>query len=110
MLRRKRESVAPVLIDGTTGVPGQNSAVSFSIGPTTSERSGEGGLAAGTLTRVTVMAGLPRALTMDCWTSSNDSPGSTRQFTVAVAVCGSAFVACPPSRRVATQVVRMMEL
>jgi len=61
MFCKNRESVAPVLIGGTTGVPGQNSAVSFRIDRTTSERSGEGGLATGELTRVTVMAGLPRA-------------------------------------------------
>ena len=37
-------------------------------------------------------------------------PGMIRQFTVAFAVCGSAFSACPPCSIVATQVVRSSAL
>ena len=36
-------------------------------------------------------------------------PGKIRQFTLAVARWGNALLACPPSNRVATQVVRMIE-
>ena len=43
-------------------------------------------------------------------TSSTDSSGMIRQFTVARAVCGKAFSACPASSRVATQVVRICAL
>ena len=39
-------------------------------------------------------------------TSSTVSSGSTRQFTLAAASCGNAFLACPPSSWVATHVVR----
>ena len=39
-------------------------------------------------------------------TYSTESSGRTRQFTLAAASCGSAFLACPPSISVATQVVR----
>src|ERR1051325_8436903 len=42
--------------------------------------------------------------------SSSDDVGTIRQFTFAVADCGSALYACPPRSRVATQVVRSMEL
>ena len=36
--------------------------------------------------------------------------GTMRQFTFAVADCGSALYACPPASRVATHVVRSIEL
>jgi len=42
-LRRYRPSVAPVSMDGTTGAPGKNVALTCSIGPMTSGTSGEGG-------------------------------------------------------------------
>jgi hypothetical protein len=42
--------------------------------------------------------------------SSMVSPGAMRQLTSAVARCGRAFCACPPSINVATQVVRSVEL
>src|SRR5437773_615135 len=52
-LRRKRLSVAPVLIDGTTGTPGNLSSVRPSMTFITSGRSGEGGLASGGLLALT---------------------------------------------------------
>ena len=59
---------------------------------------------------VTVIASLPRMATSVRRASSRVSSGSTRQLTTAVAVCGSALLACPASSRVATHVVLMREL
>ena len=42
--------------------------------------------------------------------SSEECPGRIRQFTLACARCGRALLACPASRRVATQVVCNVEL
>src|SRR6185312_10349019 len=56
--------------------------------------------------RLTLTAG---SATRSCsfWrTLSGDTPGKMRQFTLARARCGSAFVAWPPSSIVATHVVR----
>ena len=68
---------------------------------------------------VPFLADLMRHLEIDCeldfmavssYGSSTDSSGMTRQFTVARAVCGNAFSACPASSMVATQVVRIWAL
>src|SRR5205809_7428850 len=59
-LRRKRLSVAPVLIDGTTGTPGNLSSVRPSTTFITSARSGEGGLASGGLVALTSTFGPAR--------------------------------------------------
>jgi hypothetical protein len=42
--------------------------------------------------------------------SSGECPGKMRQLTMACAVCGSALLAWPAVRRVATQVVRKLAL
>src|SRR6185436_18920704 len=42
-------------------------------------------------------------------TSAELDVGTIRQFTLAVADCGSALYACPPMSRVATQVVRNID-
>src|SRR3954468_15361332 len=42
-------------------------------------------------------------------TSAELDVGTMRQFTLADADCGSALYACPPARRVATQVVRSID-
>ena len=48
------------------------------------------------------------AMLASVWrTSSIFTPGKMRQFTLATALCGKAFWACPPSSMVATQVVRV---
>src|SRR5438128_12557625 len=98
---RNLESVAPVDIVGTTGTPGHISAVTFSTAPRISGVSGDAGLGKKRLIGVTVMVSLASTLTIVAWISSGDSPGSTRQLTTARAVCGSALLAWPPSRRVA---------
>ena len=76
----------------------------------TSGRRGEGPLLPGT--SVTVIAILSSAITRASVfsTSAGDSFGSTRQFTVARADCGSAFSACPALTIVATHVVRSCAL
>ena len=43
-------------------------------------------------------------------TDAGDTPGRMRQLTLALAICGSALVAWPPSSLVATQVVRIIAL
>ena len=100
-------SVAPACRMGSTGTPGQNSAVSFSMGAMTSGVSG-GGDAVGprvsgeeilTIGSATNSSSLAR-------TVSVVTPGKMRQLIFARARCGSAFVACPASSMVATQVVR----
>ncbi|SKV58665.1 Uncharacterised protein [Mycobacteroides abscessus subsp. abscessus] len=52
------------------------------------------------------------ALTMASWAPccTEPGPGSIRQFTLAVARCGNALLACPPSIFVGTQVVRNIAL
>ena len=108
--RRYLLSVAPVPIVGITATFGpKTSRVTFSIGPMTSGESGDGAACsiAGpreTLTPVSLIA------VMSCArTSAGSWPGAMRQFTFAVAVCGSALRAWPPLSIVATQVVRSIE-
>src|SRR5437870_13176565 len=104
--RRYEPSVAPVDITGTTGTPGHIWFVSCSIAASTSARIGDGLLAVASPIGVTeILESSKTRISVDL-TSAGDSPGSNRQFTMARAVCGNALSACPPSRRVATHVVR----
>jgi len=109
-------SDAPVSISGKTGIPGHISPATCLNGCITSCRTGGGGsaLVSGASasafpvfgsTYATLTFGSPKMRTNSCRTSSRECPGSIRQFTFACAVCGSALFACPPFRRVATQVV-----
>jgi hypothetical protein len=92
---------------GTTGTPGQNSAVSFSIGAIIAGVSG-GGAAVGPRVSsvVTLTSGSATSSSSFARTVSAGVPGKMRQFTVARARCGSAFEAWPASSSVATHVVR----
>src|SRR5499426_3917038 len=109
-LRKYRLSVAPVLITGTTGTPGHICSVTVSIGFITSAESGEGGLGLGSLIGVIVTRLSLMTLTKVSRVCSAVSVGRMRQLTVARAVCGNAFSACPASSIVATQVVRIVAL
>src|SRR3954469_6820672 len=108
-LRRYRPSVAPVLITGTTTTPGNIALVNDSTLFMTSGRSGDGGLGLASLSNVTTTFGSAIVSTMVLRTDSGATPGRMRQFTLAVAICGSALFAWPPASRVATQVVRITE-
>src|SRR6266403_5802766 len=108
--RRYLESVAPVDIVGTTGTPGHSACVTRSTALMISGVRGDGGLGKNLLVGVTLILSFASART-SCWrTSSSVSFGSTRQFTTARAVCGSALSAWPPSSLVGTHVVRSCEL
>src|SRR5438876_4187723 len=109
-VRRNRESVAPVDIEGITGTPGHIAAVTDSTARITSGVSGDAGLGKNRFIGVTVILSLASAPMSVRRTSSSDSPGSTRQLTTALAVWGSALLAWPPSSRVATHVVRSRAL
>jgi len=106
----KRPSVAPVLIVGTSGTPGQSSALTFSAGPRISRVSGGGGERTAWCVGVSLILSSASTRTSVRVTSSTGSPGRMRQFTIARARCGSAFVAWPASTIVATQVVRTVAL
>jgi hypothetical protein len=107
---QKLLSVAPELMVGITGMPGQNSATSFSIGRISCGSNGDGALVVDLVVGVTLICSSASTRTNVWRTSSIGSPGSTRQLTVARAVCGSALSACPASSLVATQVVRSCAL
>src|SRR5438034_709417 len=84
--RRYRLSLAPVAINGITGTPGQNSFVTFSIGPMTAASSGEGGLGFGRSIHVTSIPGSFRTFISVPRTSSAEAAGSTRHRAVAASV------------------------
>ncbi|MCY1522523.1 hypothetical protein D9M68_573810 [compost metagenome] len=109
-LRKKRLSVAPVLMAGTTGTPGHICCVSVSTVFTRSPFSGEAGLRSGLPMLRTTILSLPTAWVSRRSTSSGSSCGRMRQLTVALADCGSAFSAWPACTIVATQVVRSCAL
>src|SRR4029079_16789067 len=88
------------------GMPGQNRAVNASIADVTSALGCDGGLKVYSVARVTDTCGSATTRVSAFCTSSTDSPGSTRQLTVARADCGNALTAWPPSNIVATHVVR----
>src|SRR4051812_36809111 len=102
-LRRYSPSVAPVAITGTTTTPGHIASVIDSIGRISSGNSGEGALGFASSMNDTATLGSATTSASFSLTAAGDSPGRIRQFTVAVAVCGSALLAWPPSTRVATQ-------
>src|SRR5690348_9536269 len=95
-VRRNRESVAPVDIVGTTGRPGHIVADTVSTARITSGVSADAGLGKNRFVGVTVILSLASAPMSVRRTSSSDSPGSTRQLTIALAVWGNALVAWPP--------------
>src|SRR5260370_7843544 len=105
-------SVEPVDIVPTRGTPGQALLKTFSMACVSSGRSGEGGTGTtGTTfpsgarcgTMVTLTLGSLATFSSVLWTTSGSSPGKMRQLTLARAVCGSAFGACPPESMVPPQ-------
>src|SRR5258708_22000745 len=92
-LRTKSPSLAPVDISGTMAIGDQTALVAASIAENTSGRSGDGGdgftVSAGTT--FTLVSAMTRASVRS--TAAASSPGSIRQFTVALALAGSAFSA-----------------
>src|SRR6266404_1799985 len=104
---------------GTTGTLGQKWCTVFSSACTTSGNNGDGGtetcgtrapLASLTGTILTVTFGSAATFSRVLRTASGSSPGKMRQFTLARAIWGRAFGACPPASKVATQVVCSKEL
>ena len=95
-----------------TGMTGmcQSRVVTRSIALMTSGWSAASGLGVAAVTTVTLTAVSSTTLTRVLCTSSQGVPGSIRQLTVALALCGSAFSACPPASSVATHVVRSWAL
>ena len=69
---------------------------------------GGAGLKTGLFMGVIRILSSARIRTSVLCTSSTDSSGRMRQLMMAPAFWGSAFVACPPSSIVATQVVRII--
>src|SRR4051812_46394456 len=96
---------------GRKGTPGKYFATRRSAGPIIFASSG-GGTAIGRRrpTIVTVTLGSAIARMSAALVVSASSPGTIRQLIVALARCGKALGACPPSNIVATQVVRNIEL
>jgi hypothetical protein len=94
---------------GTTTAPGYISLVSDSTTFITSGRSGDGLLGLASPTNEILICGSATISISLSRTDAGDTPGRMRQFTFAVASCGSALLAWPPARRVATQVVRIIE-
>src|SRR6185437_9766264 len=100
-------SVAAASNIGSTGTPGQNSAVSFSIGSITAGVNGGGGDVGPRVSSVaTLISGSATSSSSFARTASVGTPGKIRQLTIARARCGNALVAWPASSMVATQVVR----
>src|ERR1700753_2734932 len=105
---------------GVTGVPGQIAFTSLRIGSKTSGNGGGGTIAlrSGAVSETTPVSatyftesfGSSKSLMSSLRISSGECPGKMRQFTLACAVCGSALLAWPPERRVATHVVLKLEL
>ncbi len=77
---------------------------------TISGRSGEIGLVSRAVDAFTEIAGSASTLMTASVTSLTVSSGSSRQFTFAVARCGSALCAWPADTIVATHVVRRSAL
>src|SRR4051812_24655167 len=101
-----RQSVAPDDMVGITATPGNMSALTAWIGPITAFDSGGGapGVSGGDWNSILTPGSLT-ALSSAWRISSGGWPGNMRQFTLAVARCGSAFGAWPPLICVATQFV-----
>ena len=93
-------------IVGITGTPGHSSALTASMGPITSGRSGEAGAVASP-SRVSVTFSLGPAISVSLRvTKPRSSSGNIRQLTLALALCASALGAWPAFSIVATHVVR----
>src|SRR3569623_1150128 len=106
---KKIPSVAPVDIDGSIGTPGKYLSATLFIGPTILGSS-FGGMPIGRIGVLTVTVTLGPASSLSLASvPSTLSPGKIRQLMLAVALCGSAFSACPALSRVATHVVRSVE-
>src|SRR5215203_1513148 len=104
--RRYNPSVPPITIIGTAGTPGQSDVVTAVMADMRSSRRGEGGPLWGVpSTVITIAVSAMIRWSVDV-TDATDSSGNTRQLTFAVAICGRAFLAWPPSSCVATHVVR----
>src|SRR5690242_21921127 len=97
-------------MNGITGTSLNICLVSVLIGSINSGMSGDGVVGSIFSDGDTTMPVSASTRMIVLRTESIGTFGNTRQFTSAVAVCGSALSACPPERRVATQVVRRMEL
>src|SRR5438874_6110005 len=108
--RRYNPSVAPVPIIGTTTTPGHMVFVTDSIAPITSGVNGDAALGFASSTKATVIFGSANTFVSVSLIAAGGSPGRMRQLTFAVAVCGSAFGACPPLSIVGTHVVRISAL
>src|SRR5262252_7499661 len=91
--RRKRASVAPVLIAGTTRTPGNISFMSISTAANTSGRSGDGWLSVALFTNDTLICGSANTPIRVSRTDAGDTPGRMRQLTLAVARWGNALLA-----------------
>ena len=95
---------------GWIGTPGHSSAASRATACITSGCGGEGGAAIGRPLGVIVTLSSAMTRARMRAVSSTGSSGRMRQFTVARAICGSAFSTVPASSSVATQVVRICAL
>src|SRR5947207_11913842 len=95
---------------GTIGSGPQTDFTDAAIAAKRSGRSGEAGLgtAVSAAARCTDVSLATRTIVRSI--DAGSSPGRRRQLTVALAVCGSALSACPPSSFVATHVVRISAL
>ena len=105
--------MAPVSMWGMMGTAGALPHTAFaaaSIADKGSGASGDGGLGVGVPIGATTICGSARTRTSVCCTAAASSIGRIRQLTVACAVCGSAFSACPACSIVATHVVRRRAL
>jgi hypothetical protein len=103
-----RPSVAPVAMVGMSGTPGQSFAATVRMGPVMASVSAGGVDTSAVPTGVILRPGSASKRVSDACTSAMGTPGSIRQFTVAVARWGRAFGAWPPLTCVGTQVVRNM--
>src|SRR6185437_3458842 len=101
-------SEAPADMPGTTSTPGKRWWMVAATAFITSGRRGEAGLSTGGGGFTSIFTeGSAIALASVACTAATCTPGKIRQLMFAVARCGNAFNACPPSSIVATQVVRI---
>src|ERR1041384_4865850 len=87
-VRRKRPSVAPGVIAGTDGMPGQNFWVSLSIAAASSGLITDGSLGGSRGTAVTVILGSASTFSISFWICSAVWVGTMRQLTIARASWG----------------------
>ena len=89
---------------GTTGTPGNIDVTIASVAVITSSLRTAGMLGVASSTSDTSIAGSASTFVSCVTTAATGTPGRIRQFTLAVASCGSALGAWPPSSCVATHV------